>query len=122
MEPRLRVLRVMRPLELLRRQVAQGGVQADAVVERLDVLEDARPRLGAGRVRLVVDQLPLQAGEEALDRRVVPALADAAHTAGDAVLAEEELVMLAGILAAPVGVRQQPRAGQPPAYRHAQGV
>ena len=32
MEPRLRVVRVMRPLEFLRRQIPQGGVPPDAVV------------------------------------------------------------------------------------------
>jgi hypothetical protein len=45
MEPGLRVFRVVRPLELLGRQVAQGGVETDAVVERLEVLEEARRRL-----------------------------------------------------------------------------
>src|SRR5262245_52709090 len=108
MEPRLRVFRVVRALELLRGPIPQGGVQADAVVERLDVLEDARLRLVAGGVFLVVDQLPLQAGEEALHRRVVPALRDPAHAAGDPVLAQEPLVVVTGVLAAPVGVRAQP--------------
>src|SRR5262245_34480289 len=73
MDTGLRVVRVVRPLEFLRRQEPQGGVSADAVVKRLHVLEDACPCLLSGRVRLVVDQLPLQRGEEALHRRVVPA-------------------------------------------------
>src|SRR5205823_4587114 len=34
LEPRLRVVRVMRPLEFLRRQIPQGGVPPDAVVHR----------------------------------------------------------------------------------------
>src|SRR3954451_22555424 len=88
MESGLRVVRVVRPLELGRGGVPQGRVQPDAVVERLDVLEDARPRLLARGVPLVVDQLPLQAGEEALDRGVVPALGHPAHAAGDPVPAE----------------------------------
>src|SRR5437868_2121575 len=62
MEPRLRVVRVVRALEFLRRQIPQGGVQADAVVERFDVLEDTCLSFRAGGVPLVVDQFPLQAG------------------------------------------------------------
>src|SRR5262245_14054412 len=52
MEPQLRVVRVVRALEFLRRQIPQGGVQADAVVERLDVLEDTRLGFRAGGVPL----------------------------------------------------------------------
>src|SRR5579871_2838506 len=111
MEPRLRVNRVVRPLELLGGQIPQGGVEAGAVVERLDVREDARLRLLPGGVPLVVDELPLQAGEEALHRGVVPAVGTAAHATGDAVLARELPVVVAGVLAAPVGVRQQPLPG-----------
>src|SRR3954447_561164 len=118
MEPRLRVLPVMRPLEFLWRQIPQGGVPADAVVERLDVLEDARPRLLARGVALVVDQLLLQRGEEALHRGVVPALGHSAHATANPVLPKEAPVVLAGVLAAPIRVRQQPRAGQSPRYRH----
>src|SRR4051794_28631928 len=60
MESRLRVVRVVRPLELLRGQIPQGGVQAGAVVESLDGLEDARLGLLAAGVLLVVHQLPLE--------------------------------------------------------------
>src|SRR5207248_11116160 len=102
MESRLRAFRVVRPLELLGGRVPQGGVAADAVVERLDVLEDARPGLLPGGVPLVVNQFPLQAGEEALDRGVVPALGEAAHAAGDPVPPEQPPVVVAGVLAAPV--------------------
>src|SRR4051812_4856102 len=83
MEPRLRVVRVMRPLEFLRRQIPQGGVPPDAVVKRLDVLEDARLGFRTGRVALVMHQFALQAGEETLDRRVVPALRYPTHATGD---------------------------------------
>jgi hypothetical protein len=49
-----------------------------------------------------VDQFLLQGGEKTLHRGVVPAVGAAAHAAGDAVLAQEELVVFAGVLAAPV--------------------
>src|SRR6476620_6351033 len=99
MEPELRAVRVVRPLVLGRGDVPQRRVPPDAVVERLDVLEDARPRLLARGVVLVVDQLLLQAGEERLHRGVVPAVAPAAHAARDPLLREPPLVVLAGVLA-----------------------
>src|SRR5437868_4274509 len=119
MESRLRAFRVVRPLELLGGQIPRGGVAADAVVERLDVLEDAGLCLLPGGVPLVVDQLPLQGGEEALDRGVVPALADPAHAARDPVPLQQPAVVVAGVLAAPVRVGHQPVAREPAADRHA---
>jgi hypothetical protein len=56
MESRLRVVRVVRALELLRGHLPQGGVPAGAVVERLDVLKDARLRLLPCGVAPLVDQ------------------------------------------------------------------
>src|SRR5258708_32193407 len=92
--------------------VAQRRVPALGVVERLDVLEDAGPRLDPRVVVLMVDQFLLQGGKEALHWCVIPALADAAHAALDPVLGNEPLVVLAGVLAASVRVRQQPCVGQ----------
>src|SRR5271165_2050691 len=63
--------------------VTQRRVPPLGVVEDLHVLDDARPRLGPAGVVLVVDQLLLQRGEEALHRCVVPALALVAHAALD---------------------------------------
>src|SRR5665213_758285 len=111
MESRLRVVRVMRPLEFLRRQIAQGGVPPDAVVKRFKVLEDARLGFLTGRVALVIHQFALQAGEETLDRRVVPALRYPTHATGDPVFYQETLVMFTGVLATPIRVRQQPLLG-----------
>src|SRR5262249_47681642 len=70
-DTKLRVVLVMRPLEFLRRQPAQGGVSADAVVKHRDVLDDARLGLLTGRGRRVGNQLPLPARQQARDRRVV---------------------------------------------------
>src|SRR5947209_9606597 len=99
MESRLRVLRVMRALELLRRQIPQGGVPPDAVVKRFDVFEDARLGFLTGRVALVMHQFAIQAGEKTLDRRVVPALRYPAHATGDPVSRQETLVVFTGVLA-----------------------
>src|SRR5436309_15732746 len=88
-------LRVFGLLVLRRGDVPQRGVTALAVVEDLDVLHDRRPRGGAGREVGAVDQLLLQRGEEALHRRVVPAVRPAAHAARDPVPGQEDLVVLA---------------------------
>src|SRR6202046_294542 len=102
--------------------VPQRRVTTLVVVEDLDVFDERRPRLGTRGEVGVVDQLLLQRGEEAFHRRVVPAVGLAAHAARDAVLGQEELVVLAGVLAAPIRVRQQPRAGQTPLHGQLQSI
>ena len=54
------------------------------------------------------EPVPSSGRRRSSPRGVVPALADAAHAALDPVLAQEPLVVFAGVLAAPVGVGQQP--------------
>src|SRR6188508_2522263 len=58
--------------ELGRREVAEGGMAALAIVEGLDVLEDGGPGLLAGGPGLAMEQLGLEGGEEALGDGVVP--------------------------------------------------
>ena len=53
----------MRALVLGGGDVPQSRVPPNAVVERLDVFEDARLRFGVGGVVLAVNQLLLQARE-----------------------------------------------------------
>ncbi len=57
---------------------------AHRVVEPLDVVEYVRAGLFPSSVDLAAGPLRLQAREEALHRRVVPALPAPAHAAGDA--------------------------------------
>ena len=52
---------------------------APAIVEGLDVLEDCPPRGLPGREAGAVDELGLERAEEAFHRRVVEAVALAAH-------------------------------------------
>src|SRR3990172_8746190 len=94
--------------KLARRLVAEGGVATCAVVEPLDVVEHvSRSRLPGG-VPGAMHPLVLQAVEEALGGRVIPAVALAAHGTDHAVAGELLLEGLAGVLAAPIGVVQQP--------------
>jgi hypothetical protein len=84
----------------------------DPVDEYLDVLEEARPRLFSRRENLVSSQLLLQAGEEALHWRIIPAVRPTAHAASDLVTGQQHLVVGAGVLAPAVRMRHQPLAGQ----------
>jgi len=72
--------------EFLWRGVAERGMTASAVVERLNVVEQVGHRCGPRTVAGAMHPLILQAVEEALRRRVVPAIPLAAHRAGHPVL------------------------------------
>ena len=61
--------------ELNRRVVTERGVTTTPVVEHFDVVEQIGDRVLSVRVARAVHPLVLQAVEEALRRRVVPAVA-----------------------------------------------
>ena len=61
------------------------------IIEALNVIEHVCLCLVPGPVRLAVDALRLERGEEALHRRVVPDVARAAHRAGDAMIGHQPL-------------------------------
>ena len=77
------------------------------IIEALDVAE----YIGLGLVPYPIDltryTLGLERGKEALHRRIVPDIARAAHGTDDAVIGHQPLELLAGVLAATVGVMQQ---------------
>src|SRR3954452_5599404 len=62
-----------------RGQEAEAGMPAPAVVEGFHILEDRPPGRLPRREGRAVDELVLQAAEEALHRRVIEAIALAAH-------------------------------------------
>lgn len=94
--------------ELSRRRVAERGVATTpVVVGHFDVIEQIGNRLGAGRVARAINPFVLQAVEEALRRRVVPAVPLATHRANHAVLGNFLLVHMAGVLASPIRVMDQ---------------
>src|SRR5690349_508664 len=68
---------------------------APAVVEGFHILEDRPPGRLPGREGRAVDELVLQAAEEALHRRVIEAIALAAHGLRDPVPGEDRPVGLA---------------------------
>jgi len=75
-------------------------VAALRVVEALDVIEDVAARGVPGAVDLAGGALGLQRGEEALHRGIVPDIAGPAPRAGDAVIGQKPLELVARILAA----------------------
>ncbi len=60
-----------------------------------------------GAICFAAGALGLQRREEALHRRVVPDVAGSAHAADDAAVGHQSLELLAGVLAALIGVVQQ---------------
>jgi len=97
-------------------------VEAPRVVERLDVVEDCRARLGARGPRVVVDQLVLQGAEEAVDHRIVGAVAFPTHAGHEAVPCEQRLVGRGSVLASLIRMVGQPRRGPALPQDHGQGV
>src|SRR4051794_38354210 len=91
-------------------------MQPAPVIEALDVIEDHAACLRAGVQGEVVEPFGLEQMEEALDRRIVVAIARAAHAADDAVAVEEVLVLGARIGTAAIAVMHE--AGSRAARAH----
>ena len=92
------------------------------IVEHLDPLKDVLLGGFPRGVTLIVDEFFLQRAEEALDDRVVPAIALAAHGAGHLGVGEQSLVVAARVLHAAIRVVQQTGLGFSSRERHRQGV
>ena len=72
------------------------------VVKALDVVEHVSPSFVARAIGFARRALGLQRREEALHGGIVPAIAGAAHGAGDPMIGHQPLELLAGVLAATV--------------------
>ena len=97
--------------EFLRGSVSDSGMRSDSVIKDLDIFEDCGCRLlSAGKVRKF-DKFAFDCTEEALGGCVVPAVAFTAHTLDDAVVFKYGAVRMRAILAASVGVPNQPFRG-----------
>lgn len=67
------------PLEVDRRQVIQGRVQAMSIVKVLDIFEDRQGCLGRGFKVIPGQELTFEAGKEALRHSVVEAVTNRPH-------------------------------------------
>ena len=88
------------------------------IIEALDVIEHIGSGLVSCAVRLGRRAFGLERGDEALHCRIVPDVAGSAHTTGDAVISEESLEGLTGVLAASIGVMQYGLGVAPSPNRH----
>src|ERR1700676_4593268 len=98
--------------------VADGGVDPLTIVVALDVGEQVTARGITIGVFALVDELGFQGAEEALHRRVVPAVSLAAHRLGDGGGLEDIAVVTGGVLTAAVGMMDEARSWAPPLDRH----
>src|SRR5438105_9812559 len=94
-------------LERFGAQVTQRRVTPLAIVEDLDPFEHRQAGLGRAGPALLMQQLPLERSKKTLHHRIVITVAAAAHAAGDLLLGQQTLVILAGILHAATAVVQQ---------------
>ncbi len=90
--------------ELGRGIVAERGVTPPPIVEHLNVLDDILCRVVTGCIVPMVHELAFKCPEKTFDTGIVPAVARAAHAAGDAVLGEQLLVATCRVLAAAIRV------------------
>jgi hypothetical protein len=73
--------------ELVKRETSNGRMDPNAIIEHLDVFENATARFLATAVGLVVDQLGLEGAEEALHQGIVIAISGRTHALPKTVLA-----------------------------------
>lgn len=102
--------------------VAQPRVPSRPVVEHLNVLEARRRYLCACGITQPMDPLVLKTVEPTLDGRVIPTIFLATHGALHAIDRQLDLEGLAGVLAAPIRVMQQPHGRFPSEPCHRQCV
>ena len=92
------------------------------IIEALDVIKHVRFGLVARAVRFRRGAFGLERGEEALHRGIVPAVAGSTHATGHAVVGQEPLEGLTGVLAPPIGVMQHGLRFTAPPDRHHKGI
>lgn len=78
--------------------IPQRGMNPLAVVESLNVIENALPCLRTGQIPVMENQGSFQQSEKALGNCVVPAVGFAAHAADSAEFRQEPLEIGTGVL------------------------
>ena len=92
-----------------------------AIIKHLYVIDDVPLGLASGAVLFAACAFAFQAAEESLRHGVVPTVALAAHAALHAVAGQLPPVGLAGVLAPPIAVVDEPRSRAPSPDRHSEG-
>jgi hypothetical protein len=85
----------------------QSRVPPLAVVKAFDLFLYCSPRVGTGRVAMVVYQFILQASPEALHWRIVVAVSPARHGCPHTELLDQLLISMSTVLTPTVGMMDQ---------------
>jgi len=93
-----------------------------SIVEHFDVLEDIGPREIARSIDLLPDSLLLQAAEERIRNRVVPAVPSAAHAGNELVRLAETDPVVAAVLRALIRVHDDGLAWLSSPHGHQEGI
>jgi hypothetical protein len=86
-------------------------MDSDSIVKDLDIFKYLVFRLVCRFKVATMDQFGFQSVEKAFRDRIVPAIAFAAHALFDSLLFQDLTVTVGGILAASIGMPDQPLAG-----------
>ena len=78
------------------------------IVGAFDPVNDVEPRFGTGFVAELMDALDFQGLEEALHRRIVPAVGPATHRLLHPEILEQLPVAITGVLTAAIRMHDQP--------------
>ena len=84
------------------------------VIEPFDVIEDVGSGLFPGEIPLASDPFTFKQGEEAFHRGVIETIPFRTQRALDAVLTQQGLKSVAGVLGSTLGVIEQPGRGTAP--------
>ena len=79
------------------------------IVEAFDPVNDVKSSLGTGLVSQLIDTLDLHRLEEAFHRRIIPTICSATHRLQHPESGDQPAVTIACVLAAAVGMHDQPR-------------
>jgi hypothetical protein len=98
------------PIELFKHgwtEIAQRRMSPHPVIESLDILEDRAPGLGAISKTAEVYTFSLKRPEERLGDGVIPTVAGSTYTHHNVQVSQKPLITVAGVLAAPIGMKSQ---------------
>ena len=117
-----RLKRQIGAFEIDRAEVAEGRVHPLPVVVNLNVFEDVASGDRAQRKVSVVNEFGLECAEEALARCIVEAIALSTHARQRFNLVKTSAVSVTRVLAATIGMVDEPRRGWMLRNRHIQRV
>ena len=95
---------------------------SETIVEHFNVLKNIRLSFGPGGVMTMINLFGFQRTDTTFHRRIIVAIALTAHTNLKLMLGQQGLIVMAGILAAPVRMMDQARRRLAGFKRHLQGV